>query len=163
MRYSPTTRTFYGDAVDVFPEDAYEVSDDERAALLVASEPQIPRADLESAAWERIQAERDRRTQTAGFHVGAYWFHSDTFSRSQQLGLVLNGAALPAGIQWKTMSGEVVLMTPALAQQILAAGTLSDVAVFTAAETHHAAMQASADPAAYDFIGGWPPAFGDLA
>lgn len=163
MRYSPSTKTFFGDAVDVFPEDAELVTDEEWAAILSANEPQVPRADLEEAAWERIQAERDRRTQTGGFHVGAYWFHSDTFSRSQQLGLVLNGQALPAGIEWKTMSGEFVPMTPALAQQILAAGTLSDVAIFAAAETHHAAMKASANPAAYDFSAGWPPAFSDPA
>ena len=36
----------------------------------------------------------------------------------------------------------------------------SDIAIFSAAEAHRVAMEASADPAAYDFTGGWPPMFG---
>jgi hypothetical protein len=52
-------------------------------------------------------------------------------------------------------------MTQALAQQVFGAAAASDIAIFAVAETHKAAMEASADPAAYDFSGGWPPAFGD--
>ena len=36
------------------------------------------------------------------------------------------------------------------------AAALSDQALFTAAEQHRLAMEASADPSAYDFNGGWP-------
>lgn len=111
------------------------------------------------SAWSRIKVERDRRTREGGYQVAGKWFHSDEFSRGQQLGLVLLGSSIPAGLQWKTMDGTFVTMTPTLAQQILAAGAASDVAIFAAAETHKAAMEASADPAAYDLSGGWPKVF----
>jgi len=114
----------------------------------------------ELTAWEAIKAERDRRTQQGGFQASGHWFHSDTFSRSQQLGLVMMGQAIPA-IQWKTMSGAFVTMTANLAQAIFAAGAASDQAIFAAAEQHYAAMQASADPLTYDYSAGWPAAYGE--
>ena len=59
------------------------------------------------------------------------------------------------------MDGSFVQMTPALAQGIFAAATAYDVAVFAAAETHRAAMEADTDPAAYDCSTGWPKMFGE--
>lgn len=109
--------------------------------------------------WELIKAERDRRTDQGGYKVGTKWFHSDQKSRSQQLGLVLLGASIPANLQWKTMDGSFVTMTQQLAGQVLGAAAASDQAIFAAAETHKAAMEASADPSAYDFSGGWPATF----
>jgi hypothetical protein len=115
-----------------------------------------------AAAWERIKAERDRRKLDGGYCVGYDWFHSDTFSRTQQLGLMMAGANIPAGLLWKTMAGTFVLMTSALAGQIFTAGVAQDVATFSAAEAHKAAMESSPDPSAYDFSGGgWPPIFGE--
>jgi hypothetical protein len=71
----------------------------------------------------------------------------------------LLGANIPDGLQWKTMDGSFVTMTQALAQQILAAGAASDQAIFAAAEAHKAAMEASEDPASYDYSTGWPATF----
>lgn len=123
----------------------------------VAPAPDI--AQLKAAKWEAIKAERDRRTDQGGYKVGTKWFHSDQKSRSQQLGLVLLGASIPANLQWKTMDGSFVTMTQTLAQQVLGAAAASDQAIFAAAETHKAAMEGSADPSAYDFSGGWPATF----
>lgn len=114
-----------------------------------------------AAAWEGIKAERDSRTEQGGYKVGTKWFHSDQKSRSQQLGLVLLGANIPANLQWKTMDGSFVLMTQQLAGQVLAAAATSDQSIFAAAEIHKAAMEASQDPAAYDFSSGWPKVFGE--
>jgi hypothetical protein len=75
------------------------------------------------------------------------------------MGLVLLGANIPAGTRWKTMDGSFVDMTPALASQIFAAAAANDIAIFSAAEAHKAAMEASANPAAYDFSAGWPAMF----
>lgn len=116
--------------------------------------PQI-KADM----WEAIKGERDRRIQTGGYKVGAKWFHSDTFSRTQQMGLVMLGAGIPANTPWKTMDGTTVTMTQTLAGQIFATAAASDIAIFAAAEAHKAAMEASADPASYDFSAGWPAIF----
>jgi hypothetical protein len=112
-----------------------------------------------AAAWESIKAERDRRA-SLGVKVGQHWFHSDQKSRTQQLGLVLLGSNIPAGLQWKTLTltppPVFVAMTPTLAQAIVAATAASDTAIFTAAEAHRLAMEASEAPQDYDFSTGWP-------
>lgn len=115
--------------------------------------------EVKLSVWDRIKYERDCRTENGGFKVGTKWFHSDQKSRSQQLGLVLLGANIPANLQWKTMDGSFVTMTQQLAGQVLAYAAASDQAIFAAAETHKSAMEASADPASYDFSGGWPATF----
>lgn len=115
----------------------------------------VPAAEV----WERIKAERDRR-KYLGVKVGAHWFHSDDASRIQQMSLMLMGQSMPAGILWKTLTSApppvFVTMTPSLALAIFNATAASDMAVFAAAEAHRVAMEASADPGAYDFTGGWP-------
>lgn len=103
----------------------------------------------------QIKADRDRR-KALGTPVGAHVFHSDPDSRIQQIGLVMIGAALPAGIMWKTVGGAFVEMTPVLAGQLFQATAARDVALFAAAEAHIAAAAASDDPLAYDFSAGWP-------
>jgi hypothetical protein len=117
--------------------------------------------DVKALKWEEIKIERDRRCDYGGYKVGAKWFHSDQRSRSQQLGLALLGNNIPANVMWKTMDGSFVAMTQTLAQQILGAAAQKDMANFAAAETHRAAMEASADPAYYDFSGGWPQVYGE--
>lgn len=107
---------------------------------------------------ERIKAERDRR-RVAGCPVGAHVFHSDDSSRIQQIGLVMMGASMPAGIQWKTVGGSFVEMTPTLAGQVFAAQAARDMALFAAAEAHIAALDALPDAAAvlaYDYSTSWP-------
>lgn len=177
MFYSKSTGGFYSREIhgEAIPEDAVKISAEEHAALLAAqSSGKVIQADndgmpiavdppRQSAAqvWERIKAERDHRTENGGYKAGTKWFHSDQKSRSQQLGLVLLGSIIPAGLQWKTMDGSFVTMTQQLAGQVLAAAAASDQAIFAAAETHKAAMEASQDPAAYDFSTGWPKVFGE--
>lgn len=112
------------------------------------------------AIWERIKSERDRR-KLGGTHAGGYWFHSDPDSRVQQIGLVMMGQVMPSGIQWKTMSGEFVEMTPALAGLIFQQAALLDQQLFTAAELHWQAAQASPEPWSYDYSTGWPQSFQD--
>lgn len=115
----------------------------------------------QNAMWENIKNERDRRKLEGGYAVGANWFHSDTTSRIQQIGLVMLGANIPANLYWKTMSGSFVLMTQTLATQIFQAAAASDVAIFTVAEQKKAAMLASSDPASYNYLSGWPTAYGE--
>ena len=105
---------------------------------------------------DRIKAHRDRLAATGGYMVNGKWFHSDQASRTQQIGLVLLGLNIPAGLQWKTMDGSFVTMTPTLAQQILAAAAANDTAIFAIAQMHIAGMNAAPDPSSYDFSGGWP-------
>lgn len=128
-------------------------------------EPYVaPLAERQTAAWERIKAERDRR-KYLGVKVGQHWFHSDDPSRIQQLALAMMGAAITAGLQWKTLTKTSVPvfvdMTPALASGIFQATAASDAAIFAAAEAHRLAMEASNAPESYDISGGWPASFED--
>jgi len=176
-KYSASTGCFYETTVhgSNIPSDAVDVDDAEHAALLegqssgkiisadsagnpVLTDPAKATAD---EIWTVIKGERDRRTDQGGYKVGSLWFHSDQKSRSQQLGLVLLGANIPANLQWKTMDGSFVAMTQQLASEVLAAAADSDQAIFAAAEIHKAAMESSADPASYDFSEGWPKVFGE--
>ena len=121
-------------------------------------------AMAKTAVWDHIMTERDRRA-SLGVKVGSHWFHSDQKSRTQQLGLVLLGANIPAGLQWKTLTTTpppvLVTMTPELAQSIVAATAASDTAIFTAAEQHRIALESSSAPQNYDFSVGWPTSIED--
>lgn len=119
-------------------------------------------ADARLARWEELKAYRTLRT-ARGFPVGTYWFHSDTPSKLQHLGL-LNAVmlnALPAGQEWKLMDGTKVTLTPILVQQIFGAALQRESANFTKAEEHRLGLNLSADPLNYDFTTGWPPLFGE--
>ena len=114
---------------------------------------------LRAAHWEDIKRERDRRTQQGGYQVAGKWYHSDTLSRTQQMGLVMMGAGIPNGLQWKTMDGSFITMTQTLAGQVFAAAAASDAAIFARAEQIKAAMDS--DPAAFDLSAqSWPAVFG---
>lgn len=115
---------------------------------------------IKAIKWEAIKAERNRR-KAGGVKVGAKWFHSDDGSRIQQMGLVMMGANIPTNLQWKTMDGSFITMTQTLASQVFQAVAASDQAIFTVAEQHKAAMEASADPASYDYSTGWPKIYGE--
>jgi hypothetical protein len=115
---------------------------------------------LRAAHWEAIKADRDKRIQTGGYQASGKWFHSDTFSRTQQMGLVMMGASIPGGLQWKTMDGSFVTMTQTLAGQVFAAAAASDAAMFSHAEQIKAAMEA--DPVNFSLASQtWPTVFGE--
>ena len=115
---------------------------------------------LNAAKAERIASIKAKRDKVKGdgVTVGANRFHSDADSRIQQMGLVMMGASLPP-VQWKTMGGTFVEMTPTLAGQIFAATAARDIAVFGHAEALIAQVNAAATPedvAAIDIEAGWP-------
>lgn len=122
--------------------------------------PVVDTSDIKLTHWESIKQERDRRTQQGGYQVAGKWFHSDTFSRTQQMGLVMLGDNIPAGLQWKTMDGSFVVMTPSLAQQVFAAAAQSDATIFAFAEQLRVEMEK--DPLGYVSDNKqWPVMFGE--
>lgn len=134
---------------DVGPDETYS-----------ESQPAVTVDQIKAAVWLKIKAERDRR-KAGGVKVGAKWFHSDDGSRIQQMGLVMMGAAIPANLQWKTMDGSFITMTQTLASQVFQTVAASDQTIFAVAEGHRVAMEASADPASYDYSTGWPKVYGE--
>lgn len=133
------------------PEGAQPITEAE--AIEIANPRTIE--SRRAAVWEQIKAKREA-LKSGGVKVGAHWFHSDADSRIQQLGLVIMGASMPAGLKWKTMDNGLVDMTPTLAQQIFATTANWDANVFGVAEVHRAAVMASDNPEAYDWSAGWP-------
>ena len=110
--------------------------------------------------WEAIKQERDKRIQAGGYQVAGKWFHSDTFSRTQQMGLVMMGDNIPADLRWKTMDGSFVTMTPTLANQIFMAAAQSDTNLFVRAEQLRLLMES--DPVNFNITEhSWPVMFGD--
>jgi len=111
--------------------------------------------------WLEIQAERARR-QAGGVYIQSSnkWFHSDQTSRIQQLGLVMMGSNMPNNINWKTMDGSFVTMTPALALSIFNGAATLDMTAFAVAEQHRANMNLSSTPETYDYSGFWPAIYG---
>lgn len=120
-------------------------------------------AAVRAYKWEQIKAKRDELSDKGGYKIVVEgvdkWFHSDGKSKTQQLSLFIMGAGVPA-VPWKTMDGTFVTMTQSIAAAIFQAAATQDMAIFQAAETHRAALEASQNPAEYDFSTGWPLTYG---
>ena len=125
--------------------------------------PHVPsRVDTLALVWTAIKAKREDLSESGGYTVTvagvAKWFHSDAKSKTQQLALVMFGVNVPT-VGWKTMDGTKVTMSQTLANQIFQAAASQDMAIFDAAEVHRTTLNLSADPATYNFSGGWPAVY----
>ncbi|RIQ63488.1 DUF4376 domain-containing protein [Bordetella avium] len=141
--------------------------------VVVVPRPAPTDAEIKADKWTAVKAKRDA-IKAGGVKVGTLWFHSDADSRIQHLGLkdkardlIAAGGAMTDNltilgqpVRWKTMDGSFANVTAQLAFDIVAAAGDLDARLFAVAETHRAAMEAAADPAAYDFSAGWPETFG---
>lgn len=122
----------------------------------------VPVEKIRQQKLQEVQNMRDRKLSQGGFKVGNNWFHSDAFSRTQQLGLTVLGNNLPDNVDWKTMGKSKVRLTPQLVQQIFTAAVAQDNAVFSYAEALSAALNLSSDPNSIDISVGWPETFGGV-
>lgn len=128
-------------------------------AARVAAEQVKQVSQTRSNLWTLIKSYRDNLIQKGGYLANNKWFHSDTFSRTQQMALVMMGASVPA-VQWKTMDGSFITMTQTLAGQIFGAAAVQDQALFSHAEFLHATVLAAEDPTSVDITAGWPATYG---
>lgn len=80
-----------------------------------------------------IKTKRDTLKQ-GGVKVGDSWFHTDTESRIQYLGIQALNVPLPENTLWKTLGGTFVPMNVALQTSIIQAIAALDTALFTRAE-----------------------------
>jgi len=132
-----------------YSEDTYstqEIMDAPYVIFTKKSDEQIAQV-----RWSKLSAIRDNLMLTGGAKVGDKWYHSDTHSKVQQLALMIAGANLPAGIQWKTMDGSFIEMTPTLALQIYSAQMAQEQAIFQVAETKKTDTS--------DLNAGWPDTY----
>lgn len=135
-----------------YSDDTYYRTEQEDSPYVVYTKK--PEEQLAQVRWNKLKTIRDNLISNGGVKVGTKWFHSDTHSKLQQLSLVSLGASLPAGIQWKTMDGSFIEMTPTLAQQIFAAQVAQENAIFSTAETKK--LDTS------DINTGWPEVYQDV-
>lgn len=180
----------YGDAVG---KECVELSDTQYMELLseidqgkvitvvdgwpvaVSRASTLPPAEAQAQSWACIEAERDRR-KLGGVQVGELWVHSDTFSRSQWLGLKDKARdVLAAGgsmtdmltnsagevVAWKCLGAAFTPVTVQLTFDVVAAIADADMAIFRAAEVHRNKMIASEKPADYDCRAGWPQTYAE--
>lgn len=138
------------------PED---VGPDETFSADVPS----PRAMALAIALAAIKTERDRLRFEGGVKVGGHWFLSNQTATTEYNSIINLGAPDATVIRpnWRTMDGAEVPMSPFLAKQIIVAGFAQAAAIDDAALAHKSAMEASADPASYDFSADWPEVYGE--
>lgn len=117
--------------------------------------PPIPIATIRADVWQKIKDLRDFY-KNGGVLVQNKWFNTDDSSRIQQIGIYLLGSNLPSSLKWRTMDGTFVSMTQSLITAVFQAIIAQDMAIFANAEAHREAMEASDDPASYDYSTGWP-------
>lgn len=154
--YNPLTHTI----TEGYPEKQGEVWTQQWVVTPLSVEAAaLAIAGRRRARWDEIKLLRDGKTQTGGYFAAGKWFHSDTFSRTQHLGLMMMGANIPAGLMWKTMDGSFVEMTPTLAGQVFAAAATQDTSLFTYAEYLHGLIQTAENPDTINVTAGWPETF----
>lgn len=115
-------------------------------------------AAAKSTRHAAIRAERDRR-KFNGVFVSGKWIHSDTYSRTQWMGMVMMGASVPA-IEWTTMDNSTITTSQTLASQVFSATAALDAALFAYAKSLIALVDASNDPGSVNITTGWPLTFG---
>lgn len=108
---------------------------------------------------DEIKAERDRR-KFNGVNVAGKWIHTDTYSRTQWMSMVMMGASIPS-VQWTTMDLTTVTTSQALAGQVFQAVAALDAALFAHSGALVAQILASNDPKSIDIMTGWTPTFGE--
>lgn len=124
----------------------------------------VRRAEVIARLWGLIKERRQRCTEGgAKISISGVdrWVHTDLFSRTQWIGMVLLGAGLPAGLTWKTMSGDFVTLTPTIVQQVFAAILSKEAAAFARGEELRAAINGASDPLTVDITAGWPASYDD--
>lgn len=116
--------------------------------------------DIKLSKWRDIQSIRDSK-MAGGVMVAEKWFHTDTNSLVQYLAMLAAGESLPSNINWKTMDGSFITMTPALAKEIYAATMTATNNIFNTSETLRVLMEESENPFDFDIElnAGWPESY----
>lgn len=104
----------------------------------------------------QIKAIRDSR-KLSGVLVDGKWIHTDVFSRTQWMAMVMMGANLPA-IEWTAMDYSQFLVTPAFAAKVFQLTAALDVALFNHAASLALKVDAftlEKDVVGLDITDGW--------
>jgi len=148
-----------GEIVALYANAQYDGHEWVEGAVLYT--PPLTEAHLLSDVWNPIKAKRDQLRFNGGIKVSGHWFKSDMIACAEYNSIINLGLPNATVLRpnWRTMDNGEVAMTPSLAKQIIQAGFSQAAAIDDAAQAHKTAMEASQDPASYDFSGGWPEVF----
>lgn len=138
--------------------DNQPVCDDEAAVQAIIDGYDLL-AEARAEKWAEIKAKREA-VKYAGVPIASVGkvIDTDEGARTQQLGLVMMGAALPPGLEWKFADNTLVPMSPALAQEIMLTTAARDMSVFAVAEAYRAQLGTLTDYdqiMALDISAGW--------
>ncbi len=140
-------------------DDRYYYNHESDSAPYITSTPK-PAEQCREVVWNQIKAKRDNLTIHGGCKIGDYWFHTDEYSKLQQLALKVTGVT--GVVAWKTMSGEFTGLDQAGVEALAAAQIERDKQIFTVAETYRTQLGMLNDVeaiAAFDYSTGWPQSY----
>ena len=177
------------DIHQIIPEGSIEVSDEvfwqtiNDTTVIWAFEPNskkvykkpYPKEPVEviiSNIKNEIDKIRDK-LKNGGVKVGDHWFHSDSDSRIQYLGLKdlardipTNGGndsstiqILGSDVKWKTLTGDFIPLTVSLVFKIVSTISEWDASLFLISQNHKDALAKAIDPSKYFYNTGWPKGF----
>lgn len=143
----------------------YSVTEQFNGATVTYVNTPLDLTAIRERLWTQIKSHRDYIKSQGGCLVQGKWYHSDSDSKQQQIALVLLGANIPQGLQWKTLDGSFVAMTQSLAGQIFAAQVAREQSIFAVAESKRAEIQNMTieQLEAYDVLDGFPQEYVDEA
>lgn len=130
--------------------------------FFVTQVPEAELAETRAGLIAKVKQIRDYKTENGGYFTNGKWFHSNVFSRTQQVGLVISGQSLPPGLMWKSMDGSFIEMTPSLAAAVFTAAVQQDTALFAYAEYLINQINTSSNPDTIDLYSGWPATFNNV-
>lgn len=117
---------------------------------------------IKTYVWNKIMAIRQKVLEGgAKLSVNGEikWFNSDTFSRTQWLGMVVLGDNLPPNITWKTMDGSFVTLNPSLVKEVFTAIMTKEIMTFGNSAVLYNEVMTSSDPLSVDINKGWPESY----
>lgn len=118
----------------------------------------------QNVVWERIKDYRDKIEENGTkvtIDTVDYWFHTDLSSLIKyaflMILIIIAPTSFPTLLDWKSMSGVKVRLTPEILSQVFFACLSTGSSIFEISEAHKAAMLLEPNPYNYDFTTGWPP------
>lgn len=147
-----------------------DATTDEAAEIDARKAPEDPEV-IKARVWEAIKVKRDEQLINGGYPAGGHWYNSDLIARSQHQANASKADRIKAAngdmnatmvnangspIYIKTMDNGYMPISAATAHLIIEQAEIHEMAIYAAALTHKAALYASANPASYDYSGGWP-------
>ena len=115
------------------------------------------KSDYKLELIEKVKQKRDL-VKFQGVFISNKWIHTDTYSRTQWMAMVMMGANLPI-VSWTTMDKSTINTSQTLAMQVFQGVAIQDSLIYSVSSTHISNILALDDAYGYDILTGWPTTF----